>query len=77
VEDGQTHGVARAQDPESSCRSRSSWAQQFTAPRGQVRAGRRNHRGVKEIVEGKHDEMPKQDFYLVGSIDDGSPSSSE
>ena len=27
-------------------------------------------RGFKEIVEGKHDEIPEQDFYLVGSIEE-------
>ena len=27
-------------------------------------------RGFKEIVEGKHDEIPEQDFYLVGTIED-------
>ena len=29
-----------------------------------------NIRGFKEIVEGKHDHIPEQDFYLVGSIDE-------
>jgi F-type H+-transporting ATPase subunit beta len=27
-------------------------------------------RGFKEIVEGKHDDIPEQAFYLVGTIDD-------
>ena len=27
-------------------------------------------RGFKEIVEGKHDDMPEQAFYLVGTIDE-------
>src|SRR5215468_2482506 len=27
-------------------------------------------RGFKEIVEGKHDEIPEQDFYLVGGIEE-------
>jgi len=27
-------------------------------------------RGFKEIVDGKHDQIPEQDFYLVGSIDE-------
>jgi F-type H+-transporting ATPase subunit beta len=27
-------------------------------------------RGFKEIVEGKHDEIPEQDFYLMGSIEE-------
>jgi F-type H+-transporting ATPase subunit beta len=27
-------------------------------------------RGFKEIVEGKHDELPEQAFYLVGTIEE-------
>ena len=27
-------------------------------------------RGFKEIVEGKHDDLPEQAFYMVGTIDD-------
>jgi F-type H+-transporting ATPase subunit beta len=27
-------------------------------------------RGFKEIVDGKPDEIPEQDFYLVGTIDE-------
>ena len=27
-------------------------------------------RGFKEIVEGKHDSVPEQSFYMVGSIDE-------
>ncbi len=27
-------------------------------------------RGFKEIVEGKHDAVPEQAFYLVGTIDE-------
>ena len=27
-------------------------------------------RGFKEIVEGKHDELPEQAFYMVGNIDE-------
>jgi F-type H+-transporting ATPase subunit beta len=26
--------------------------------------------GFKEIVEGKHDDLPEQAFYMVGTIDD-------
>ena len=25
--------------------------------------------GFKEIVEGKHDDLPEQAFYMVGNID--------
>jgi F-type H+/Na+-transporting ATPase subunit beta len=27
-------------------------------------------RGFKEIVEGRHDDLPEQAFYMVGTIDD-------
>ncbi|MDQ3008567.1 MAG: F0F1 ATP synthase subunit beta, partial [bacterium] len=27
-------------------------------------------RGFREILEGKHDDLPEQAFYMVGSIDD-------
>ena len=27
-------------------------------------------RGFKELVEGKHDELPEQAFYMVGGIDE-------
>ncbi len=27
-------------------------------------------RGFNEIVEGKHDDLPEQAFYMVGTIDD-------
>jgi F-type H+-transporting ATPase subunit beta len=27
-------------------------------------------RGFKEIVEGKHDELPEQAFYMQGSIEE-------
>ena len=27
-------------------------------------------RGFKEIIEGKHDSIPEQAFYMAGSIDE-------
>jgi F-type H+/Na+-transporting ATPase subunit beta len=27
-------------------------------------------RGFREVVEGKHDDLPEQAFYMVGTIDD-------
>jgi F-type H+-transporting ATPase subunit beta len=27
-------------------------------------------KGFKEIVEGKHDELPEQAFYMVGTIEE-------
>jgi F-type H+-transporting ATPase subunit beta len=45
-------------------------AQQFTGLEGRYVPIAETIRGFKEIVEGKHDEIPEQDFYLVGTIDD-------
>src|SRR4029078_11914142 len=45
-------------------------AQQFTVLEGKYVTIADTIRGFKEIAEGKHDEIPEQDFYLVGSIDD-------
>jgi F-type H+-transporting ATPase subunit beta len=45
-------------------------AQQFTGLEGKYVSIADTIRGFKEIVEGKHDEIPEQDFYLVGGIDD-------
>jgi F-type H+-transporting ATPase subunit beta len=27
-------------------------------------------KGFKEIIEGKHDELPEQAFYMVGTIEE-------
>src|SRR3989475_4172443 len=45
-------------------------AQQFTGLDGKYVTIADTIRGFKEIVEGKHDEIPEQDFYLVGTIDE-------
>jgi F-type H+-transporting ATPase subunit beta len=45
-------------------------AQQFTGLEGKYVPIADTIRGFKEIVEGKHDEIPEQDFYMVGSIDE-------
>src|SRR5207249_2769859 len=45
-------------------------AQQFTGLEGKYVAIADTIRGFKEIVEGKHDEIPEQDFYMVGTIDE-------
>jgi F-type H+-transporting ATPase subunit beta len=45
-------------------------AQQFTGLEGKYVPVADTIRGFKEIVEGKHDEIPEQDFYLVGSIEE-------
>ena len=45
-------------------------AQQFTGLEGKYVQIADTIRGFKEIVQGKHDEIPEQDFYLVGTIEE-------
>src|SRR4029434_126275 len=45
-------------------------AQQFTGIDGKYVPIADTIRGFKEIVEGKHDEIPEQDFFLAGAIED-------
>ncbi len=45
-------------------------AQQFTGFDGKYVVIADTIRGFKEIVEGKHDEIPEQDFWMAGTIDD-------
>jgi F-type H+-transporting ATPase subunit beta len=45
-------------------------AQQFTGLEGKYVPIGDTIRGFKEIVEGRHDEIPEQDFYMVGTIDE-------
>ena len=45
-------------------------AEQFTGLEGKYVTIADTIRGFKEIVEGKHDEIPEQDFYLAGTIDE-------
>ncbi|MBW7944294.1 F0F1 ATP synthase subunit beta [Patescibacteria group bacterium] len=45
-------------------------AEQFTSIKGAYVPISETIRGFKEILEGKHDSLPEQAFYLVGTIDD-------
>jgi F-type H+/Na+-transporting ATPase subunit beta len=45
-------------------------AQQFTGLEGKYVKIEDTVRGFKEIVEGKHDEVPEQAFYMQGTIED-------
>ena len=45
-------------------------AEQFTGFKGVYVPLADTIRGFKEIVEGKHDDLPEQAFYMVGTIDD-------
>jgi F-type H+-transporting ATPase subunit beta len=45
-------------------------AEQFTGFEGKYVSKADTVRGFKEILEGKHDALPEQAFYLVGTIDE-------
>ena len=45
-------------------------AEQFTSIPGRYVTIQDTIRGFKEILEGKHDDLPEQAFYLVGTIED-------
>lgn len=45
-------------------------AEQFTNINGVYVSLEETVRGFKEILEGKHDDLPEEAFYMVGSIDD-------
>jgi F-type H+-transporting ATPase subunit beta len=45
-------------------------AQQFTGLEGKYVKVEDTVRGFKEIVEGKHDDVPEQAFYMVGTIEE-------
>jgi F-type H+-transporting ATPase subunit beta len=45
-------------------------AEQFTGFKGAYVPLAETIRGFREIVEGKHDELPEQAFYMVGTIED-------
>jgi len=42
----------------------------FTGRKGRYVSVEETVRGFKEILEGKHDDLPEQAFYMVGTIDD-------
>jgi F-type H+-transporting ATPase subunit beta len=45
-------------------------AEQFTGTPGQYVTLAENIRGFKEVLSGKHDDLPEGAFYMVGTIDD-------
>jgi F-type H+/Na+-transporting ATPase subunit beta len=45
-------------------------AQQFTGLEGKYVKVADTIKGFKEIVEGKHDDLPEQAFYMVGTIEE-------
>ena len=45
-------------------------AEEFTAMKGKYVSIKDTVQGFKEILDGQHDHLPEQDFYMVGSIDE-------
>lgn len=45
-------------------------AEQFTGMKGSYVDVKETVRGFREILDGKHDDLPEQAFYLVGTIED-------
>ena len=62
--------VARARKIEKFLSQPMFVAQQFTGLEGKYAKIEDTVRGFKEIVEGKHDDIPEQAFYMVGTIEE-------
>jgi F-type H+-transporting ATPase subunit beta len=62
--------VARARKIQRFLSQPFSVAESFTGQPGKYVALAETIRGFKEIVEGKHDDLPEQAFYMVGPIDE-------
>lgn len=45
-------------------------AQVFTGLEGKYVPLRETVRGFREILDGKHDDLPEQAFHMVGTIED-------
>ena len=45
-------------------------AEVFTGTKGKYVSLEKTVQGFKEILEGKHDHLPEQAFYMVGDIDE-------
>ena len=45
-------------------------AEQFTGTPGKYVSIADTIRGFKEIIDGKHDDVPEQAFYMVGTIEE-------
>ena len=62
--------VARARKIERFLSQPFSVAEVFTGQPGRYVKLADTIRGFKELVEGKHDELPEQAFYMVGGIEE-------
>src|ERR1700676_2330377 len=70
LSDEDKQSVARARKIEKFLSQPMFVAQQFTGLEGKYIKIADNVRGFKEIIEGKHDDLPEQAFYMVGTIEE-------
>jgi F-type H+-transporting ATPase subunit beta len=70
LSDEDKQSVARARKIEKFLSQPMFVAQQFTGLEGKYVKIADNVRGFKEIVAGKHDDLPEQAFYMVGTIEE-------
>ena len=62
--------VARARKVQRFLSQPFSVAEQFTGMQGKYVPIKETVRGFKEILEGKHDDLPESAFLFVGTIDE-------
>jgi F-type H+/Na+-transporting ATPase subunit beta len=70
LSDEDKQAVARARKIEKFLSQPMFVAAQFTGLEGKYVKIEDTIRGFKEIVDGKHDEVPEQAFYMVGTIEE-------
>jgi F-type H+-transporting ATPase subunit beta len=70
LSDDDRQTVARARKIERFLSQPFFTAEQFTGNKGKYVELNETVRGFKEILDGKHDDLPEQAFYMVGSIDE-------
>jgi F-type H+/Na+-transporting ATPase subunit beta len=70
LSDDDKQTVARARKVEKFLSQPFFVAAQFTGMEGKYVKIEDTIRGFKEIVEGKHDDLPEQAFYMVGTIEE-------
>jgi F-type H+-transporting ATPase subunit beta len=70
LSDDDKQTVARARKIEKFLSQPMFVAAQFTGLEGKYVKIEDTVRGFKEIVEGKHDDLPEQAFYMVGTIEE-------
>ena len=62
--------VARARRIQRFLTQPMSVAEVFTGQEGRYVPIRETIRGFREIIDGQHDDLPEQAFYMVGTIDE-------